>query len=201
MKNWLIFDAMGVIFTVSDDVKDLLIPFRGEHRSSDEKTRDLYIKASLGQLSSKQFWLSLGFENWQETEKEYLSTYTLDSNFIKTAEKLSQTYNLAMFSNDVSEWSAHLREKHNLNRLFKAVIISGDVGFRKPNKEIYEILLSKISAPASNCIFVDDNSKILLPAKEIGMKTILFNRNKADTEGFKSIDNFGELNSYLNMIK
>lgn len=196
MQNWLIFDAMGVIFEVGDDTRDLLIPFikNSNPELDEQRIFDLYIKASIGSISSKEFWQSLSFENWQEIERNYLdSSLTLDRAFIETTKQLSGRFNLAMLSNDVSEWSLFLRNKFNLDKLFKTVIISGDVGFRKPDKRIYEVLLKQINAPAKNCIFFDDRVKNLIPARELGIKSILFNRDKVDTEGFESIDGFQEV--------
>ena len=63
---------------------------------------------------------------------------------------------LAMLSNDVSEWSAYLRGRFALNRLFESVVISGDYGFRKPDRRLYEVLLRSLSVAPHQCIFVDD---------------------------------------------
>lgn len=134
--SWLIFDAMGVIFEVGDDTRDLLIPYiiQRKPEANEQQILDLYPKASLGEIISKEFWQLLGFDNWRETEKDYLGTcLTLDKNFRKTVQQLQRNFNLAMLSNDVSEWSAYLRQKFELDYSFKTVIISGDVGYRKPD--------------------------------------------------------------------
>lgn len=133
--SWLIFDAMGVIFEIPDDTRDLLIPYVIRHNplAKEQQILDLYMKASLGEINSRLFWQSLGFDNWQETEKDYLdSCLILDEDFCKTAQQLQHHYNLALLSNDVCEWSAYLRRKFDLGRFFKEVIISGEVGYRKP---------------------------------------------------------------------
>ena len=196
MKKWLIFDAMGVVFEAGVDIRDLLIPFiENKKPVTDVKLIfDLYMKASLGKISSKDFWQALGFKDWQKTEKDYLDNcLTLDKDFVKTAEQLLQSYNLAMLSNDVSEWSAYLRRKFDLDRLFKVVVISGDVGSRKPDKRIYDILLQQINAPAERCVFIDDRVKNLITASELGIKPVLFNRDRIDPEGFVSAGSFAEI--------
>jgi epoxide hydrolase-like predicted phosphatase len=40
--------------------------------------------------------------------------------------------------------------------LFDAVVISGEVGMRKPEPEIFAHTLSLLDLPASSCVFVDD---------------------------------------------
>lgn len=204
MKNWLIFDAMGVIFDVGDDTWDLLIPYIKLHKPETEEQLilDFYIKASLGEITSKEFWQSLGFEDWQKTKKDYLDTcLTMNKDFVITAERLSQNYNLAMLSNDISEWSAYLRKKFDIDRFFKVIVISGDVGCRKPDKSIYGILLQRINVPVERCIFFDDRVKNLISAKELGIKAILFNSGKVDIAGFESVDSFLNIEETIKKIK
>ncbi len=61
---------------------------------------------------------------------------------------------------------------------FDEVIISYEVGFRKPNPKIYKLILKRLKLSARNCVFIDDQSWNLKPAKKLGMKTILFKNNK-----------------------
>ncbi len=62
------FDVMGVIFEVGDDTNDLLVPYiqKIDSEISKEKINEVYIKASLGKISSRQFWCELGFVNGYE---------------------------------------------------------------------------------------------------------------------------------------
>ena len=55
MIKYIIFDAMGVIFTVGDDTNDLLVPYILERnpQESREHINDVYIKASIGQTLEK----------------------------------------------------------------------------------------------------------------------------------------------------
>lgn len=182
--KWIIFDAMGVIFEVGDDTNDLLVPYIQKRNDmiSAEKINEMYLKASLGNISSFDFWKELGFySEYPEIEREYLDTcLTIDPDFIETARKLVKNYYLAILSNDVKEWSNYLRAKFDLNSLFKIIIISGEVGYRKPDKRIYNILLDKIQSSPSNCVFIDDRAKNLLPASEMGIKTIRFFRDESN---------------------
>ena len=81
--KWVIFDAMGVIYEVVDDVSDLLVPFlRSKNNNLPLKTiYHSYIKASLGQITSLGFWKALGYDTeFPEIEKEFLDNwYIFDS--------------------------------------------------------------------------------------------------------------------------
>jgi len=162
---------------------------------------ELYIDASLGKITSSTFWDRLGFKNnYPEIEISYLDQYlTLDKEFTINAEILKEKYNLALLSNDVSEWSLYLRQKHNLNRFFQEIVISGDVGFRKPSDEIYKILLERIGCNANDCVIVDDRHKNLVPAMKMGMKGIKFNREKTAADGAADDYKGFEIKSFIQL--
>jgi 2-haloacid dehalogenase len=78
----------------------------------------------------------------------------------------------------LSNWSAetfpHAREKYNFFDLFDDMVISGAVGFVKPEPEIFQILLDKIGRPAKECLFIDDSLPNIQQANAMGFKTIHF---------------------------
>jgi putative hydrolase of the HAD superfamily len=55
------------------------------------------------------------------------------------------------------------------DELFDAVVISGHVGMRKPEPEIYHHVLDLLDVPASRCAFVDDLGPNVRAAAELGM--------------------------------
>ena len=182
VDKWLILDAMGVIFSVGRDLYELLIPFiwSKDKSISDKLMIDTYIKASKGLIPSSEVWNRLGFgDQYPNIEKEYLDKQlTIDNDFLDLALEFKQKYKMALLSNDVKEWSCYLRQKYGLNDIFNEVMISGDVGLRKPNKKIFNLLLEKIKAPPDSCIFVDDSLHNLNAASKLGIKTIRFVREK-----------------------
>jgi putative hydrolase of the HAD superfamily len=200
--RWLIFDAMGVIYPVGDDTNDLLVPFvraRNPAMASAE-INALYMEAILGHIRSEVFWQRCRIPEPRpdDLEFEYLdSCFEIDSSFIAAAKTLkSRGYGLAMLSNDVSEWSAFLRNKFALNDLLDASFISGDIGIRKPDKRIYRYALDRLRAAPESCLFIDDREKNLLPANEMGMHIIRFSRESADKKTLspmQEITSFGDL--------
>ena len=61
MKN-LVLDAMGVIYSVGDDVRDLLLPYIKEKGGIQDfsKIWDIYHSASLGHMPSSELWKAVG---------------------------------------------------------------------------------------------------------------------------------------------
>jgi epoxide hydrolase-like predicted phosphatase len=64
---------------------------------------------------------------------------------------------------DRSEW----------HEMFDAVVISGEVGMRKPEPEIFELALDRIGLPAAECVFVDDVAPNIAAAAEAGLVGIV----------------------------
>ena len=207
MKNkyrWIVFDAMGVVFKVGDDTVRLLIPMLKElvPALSAQQIYDIYIEASLGSISAFDFWQKLGLgEDYPEIQNAYLEQYlTFDELFKPVAKEMTEHYRLAMLSNDLSEWSNHLRKRHGLNEFFDEVIISADVRCRKPSEQIYDILLQRTGAQPDDCIFIDDSIENLEAAAKLGINTILYNRDEISDYDGNLINSFDDLKNVVHKI-
>jgi putative hydrolase of the HAD superfamily len=60
-----------------------------------------------------------------------------------------------------------------LERLFDAVLISGEIGLRKPDPAIYRRAASELDVPPAECVFVDDFRANVEGAEAVGMTGIL----------------------------
>ena len=63
---------------------------------------------------------------------------------------------------------------YDLDRLVNAVVISNQVGLRKPDPSIYRLTAAKIGIPPEACVFVDDTKANLPAATKLGMKGVHF---------------------------
>ncbi|MFD0772526.1 HAD family hydrolase [Streptomonospora algeriensis] len=63
---------------------------------------------------------------------------------------------------------------------FDAVVISGEVGMRKPEKEIFQHAVELAGLPPEECVFIDDIEHNVHAAVELGMVGIL-HRDPAET--------------------
>ena len=68
-----------------------------------------------------------------------------------------------------------------LQELFDASVISSEVGLRKPDPAIYELVAERLGLAAAACVFVDDLPGNLKPARALGMATVLHRGNAAAT--------------------
>lgn len=175
MLRIIVLDAMGVIYSVAYDDRDLLRPFVEEKGGTKDasKIEMLYDSTSLGKMSSSEFWEAVGLD--PGLEDEYLQRYELTDGVIDFLEAVnSQGYEVWCLSNDVSEWSRKLRARFGLDRYIRGFVISGDVGVRKPEKAIFDRLISQLAASPKDTLFVDDQGRNLNTAAALGLNTILF---------------------------
>jgi epoxide hydrolase-like predicted phosphatase len=59
-----------------------------------------------------------------------------------------------------------------LTELFDGIVLSGEVGIRKPAPRIYELGAQAIGLSPSRCVFVDDLPFNLPPAQQLGMAIV-----------------------------
>ncbi len=71
-----------------------------------------------------------------------------------------------------NSWGTRRYDRALLAELFDGVVISGDVGMRKPAREIYELGARALELAPERCVFVDDLPFNLKPAAELGMGTV-----------------------------
>jgi putative hydrolase of the HAD superfamily len=71
-----------------------------------------------------------------------------------------------------NSWGAGRYDRSQFPALFDGVVISGEVGLRKPERRIYELGAEAIGLAPGECVFVDDLPGNLKPARDLGMATV-----------------------------
>ena len=194
----LVLDAMGVIYEAGDDVAEFLCPFIHENGgiTDDSRIEALYKDASLGRLSAGQFWEKVRVD--PSLEDAYLGRHRLSAGLLEFLHSTkSQFVSIWCLSNDVSEWSRKLRKRFDLSRYFDGFVISAEVGARKPDKAIFKHLLMQADIKPGDAVFVDDRSRNLDTAENLGFKTVLFGSSAKETLRHHAVANFAGLREYI----
>jgi putative hydrolase of the HAD superfamily len=90
-----------------------------------------------------------------------------------------RNYRMAMLTNNVREWEPLWRRFLPVDEIFETVVDSGFVGMRKPEREIYELTLSRLPGVApEECLFVDDVEVNCDAARALGIRTVRFESNE-----------------------
>jgi epoxide hydrolase-like predicted phosphatase len=87
-------------------------------------------------------------------------------------------FRMALLTNNVREWEPLWRAMVPIDEIFELVVDSAFVGMRKPDPEIYELTLERLSADASECLFVDDMDLNCDAARALGMQAVQFQSNE-----------------------
>ena len=150
----------------------------------DQAGNAFWPKYKMGLLTEDEFWelvLKKSGSNNTDPEKAkllYLKYQGIIEEMPQLIKKLKKNNSICSLTNKGKEWIEFKTRKFHLNDLFDVIITSCHEGIAKPDREIYKILLKKMNIQPQNCIFVDDHKRNLVPAAQLGMKTILFSNQK-----------------------
>ena len=72
-----------------------------------------------------------------------------------------------------NSWGDDRYDRAQLEELFDAWVISGEVGLRKPDPAIYSLAAERLAVAPEQCVYVDDLPGNLKPAAALGMATVL----------------------------
>lgn len=175
--DWLVLDAMGVIYRNGDDVTDIMIPYLHERGCElpDDAVYYQFSRCSEGYISSEAMWQACGLDVIDGTDLEFTFRYKLNPGVRELLEGLAGSgVRVACLSNGPGEWSRLLRRRFGLEKWIEKWVISGDVRCEKPNQEIFNILLNTCGTTPEKCLFVDDNPRNIAAAVRMGFGTFPF---------------------------
>jgi len=72
-----------------------------------------------------------------------------------------------------NSWGAGRYDREAFSEMFDAVVISGEVGLHKPEREIFELGAERAGLSPAECVFVDDLRENCEGAERVGMTAVL----------------------------
>jgi putative hydrolase of the HAD superfamily len=179
-REGLLVDYGGVLTT------DLFASFRsfcalegldpetiGRRFREDRACRDLLIALETGRLEEvefeRRFAAVLGVEGAQLIDRLFAGSEPDLAMLAAVRAARAAGVRTGMVSNS---WGIRRYDRALLAELFDGVVISGEVGVRKPAPEIYALGAECIGLEPGACVFVDDLPFNLTPAAELGMATV-----------------------------
>jgi len=79
-----------------------------------------------------------------------------------------------------NSWGRDTYDRARLSELFDVLVISGELGVRKPEPAIYVLAAERMALAPEELVFVDDLPGNLKPARALGMATVV-HRDAAST--------------------
>ncbi|WCT12164.1 HAD family hydrolase [Mucilaginibacter jinjuensis] len=88
--------------------------------------------------------------------------------------KASGKYKIYALTNWSAETFGIAKERFEFLSWFDGIVVSGDEKMRKPQPEFYNILLRRYNVKAEESLFIDDNYRNILAARQLGINSIHF---------------------------
>ncbi len=120
---------------------------------------------------------------------------------------LAGRYKLAALSDAQSAWAAPEMRALDIEHYFNPIVISGDYGFRKPDRRIFQAALDGLGLEPCDALFVgNDMFRDVYGAKQLGLKTIYFSSNQGRNRSERAepdyiIHQFAELKTGIKFLE
>lgn len=200
------FDALVVDFggVLTTPLQDSMIAFAAEVGI---ELQDL-ARAALGAYSGESDDLVTGFETGRIPEDEFSVEFSRRLKDLTGVEISAEGLVARIFGNLRLEeemlgavgrareaglktgllsnsWGVDLYPIERLEPLFDTLVISGEVGLRKPDPAIFDMTLARLGVAPQRAVFVDDHPGHLKAAQELGIVTVL---HKTPAETVAALD-------------
>ncbi len=201
----VVFDLGGVITTgFGAALDDLLQTYASRLGPAGDRARalwgSLYIEASLGRITPDDLWqrfrheVDLGSLSAGQEDQEFLSRIQLrEADVGATLAALRGRYTVGLLSNHVDSWARALLQRFDLLPLFDGVVISSEIGARKPDPRTYLCICEQIQVPPERAVYVADEEEDLAGCQAVGMFPVFISGEDASSRVGLSIGRVSDL--------
>lgn len=199
----LIVDFGGVLTT---PLQDAMVQFAEEHgidlqhlvrvalAAYTDEGDDLVVRFETGRLGEAEFALAfaqrLSQASGTEVDPERLvsrlfRSLRLEEGMVEAVRRARNAgIKTALLSNS---WGLELYPRSILDEVCDVVVISGEVGLRKPDPAIFTMTTERLGLGPEACVFVDDHPGHLKAAQSVGMTTVLHKTPQETIEELESL--------------
>jgi len=214
IKN-IIFDLGGVLLPV--DYQAVILAFTqlgvndAAHFYSQKEQQPLFDRIERGEISGGEFIFELKKIIPSAQEEELIFAWNailglFPPSRLQMLEKIRKHYRIFLLSNTneihIKKVTEDLKDYNSVEDFisyFDEVYYSYETGFRKPEKEIYDLVLLDNNLSASETIFIEDTEANVLGAVASGIPTVWLKVNQG--EMLESIfTNDGKLKDTIDII-
>lgn len=138
-------------------------------------------------------------------EKDALATIPTKSKLMPHAreilEYLSPKYNLYILSNGFQELQFHKMQSSNIDRYFKKVVLSDDIGILKPWPEIFHFALSATQSELRESLMIGDSwENDITGAAKVGMHQVFYNPSRYTELSFTPTYQIADLKELMDLL-
>ncbi|NMB70291.1 HAD family phosphatase [candidate division WWE3 bacterium] len=148
----------------------------------------------LGKMSDEEFW-AWALKEWnlslsvKEIVDLLITGYEINREAVDYVRRLrARGYKTVICSNNFPARIIGLQHKFGFLEDFDVVVLSYEVGFDKPNKEIFRELIRKANVPPDQIVYSDDDPDKMGGARELGINTFVYTDFVAFVEHLQSLN-------------
>lgn len=142
-----------------------------------------------GQLTHKEMWNDFCKNLGRDIEYSVLTDSfrhtPLDGKMFNLVKELKADYKIGMVTDNKCDRIDEILAYYQLSDLFDIVSVSAEYKSGKESTYIFTKTAEKLAVAPDECVFIDNTAENLIAAKQIGMKTILFDDESRDIAHFK----------------
>jgi 2-haloacid dehalogenase len=101
--------------------------------------------------------------------------------------KASNFYQILALTNWSHQTFPIALERFDFLHWFDGKVVSGEEKTRKPFLDIYEMVINRYNVDPASAVYIDDNARNLVPARELGMAAIHFKNPAQLREELKTL--------------
>jgi len=116
--------------------------------------------------------------------KLYIDSLKISQSTYDVLGTLAARYELGLVTNFAHSPGAYqAMNRFALKPFFKAVVVSGEIGWKKPSERIFAVALHKLSVPPEKAIFIGDDYEVdIVGAKNAGIRTVFLCKEPINCE-------------------
>mgnify|MGYP001329311870 CR=1 FL=1 len=184
--NAIIFDLGGVILNIDYRLTIAAFEKLGVKNAdlfySKKEQNPIFDKIEIGEITANYFLDELQKKTNNAEIKQLESAWNamlldLPESRLNHIQKLSKNYKIFLLSNTneihFNAFRKMIGEKRWLkfSSLFTKMYLSHEIGFRKPNKEAFQIILDENKLKANEVFFIDDSPQHIKAARSLGIQS------------------------------
>jgi glucose-1-phosphatase len=157
-------------------------------RLTEKEIYDLFFDSSLtekfeeGKFTSREFYqevnkllgLNISYNRFVTIWNEIFFLTKKNTDCLELVKKLKENYKVGMISNINVLHFKYLKEKFDIFRHFDKVILSYEIGARKPKEKIYEAAAKFFKCPHREIIYTDDRLDLIEAGTKFGFNSFVF---------------------------
>ncbi len=161
-----------------------------------EKFRDYYYaeryRYDRGELSAQQYWLAVARDAGTQLSPEQIEWLrrtdvamwsNINPQMLRWATQLrTEGLRTAVLSNMHADMAKAVRSEFTWIADFHCVVLSAELGFAKPDPQIFHHCLTCLNAAGNEALFIDDKERNTRAAEELGIAGICANSPEAIRE-------------------